>query len=222
MISNNSSTLELTSEPNPPVHYYQEHITNIIHHFYLSTDIGPATHYVEMIHAIRTAAPTDVVFIHLNSAGGHLDTGIQIINAMRESRAHIICSIESEAYSMASLIFLSADEFIVHENCMLMIHNFSSGMVGKGNEQRLRLDATSTLFERFARPLYVPFISEDEFDGVLDGKDMWFHTDEIRDRLIKNMNIANEDEMLGVLNHEEDDVEEEEVEVVKPKPKHKN
>ena len=173
------------------LHYYQEPIINSVHHFYISGDIGPALHYIEMIHIIRSAAPTDVVHIHLNSTGGQLDTGIQIINAMNESKAHIVCSIEAQAYSMASLIFLSADSFIVHDNSILMIHNFSSGIIGKGNEQRLRLNALTDLFEKFAKPIYLPFVSEEEFDGVIDGKDIWFLTDEIKERLDRCVSTDN-------------------------------
>ena len=178
----------MTSKPIEPeqtggVHYFQEQLSATVHHFYLSGEIGPAINYIEMIHAIRMAPPNDVIKLHLNTTGGQLDTGIQIINAMRESMAHIICVLEAQAYSMGSLIFLSGNEFVVQESSVLMIHNFSGGVFGKGHEQRSRLEAVSEWFEGFSHPLYVPFISQEEFDMVIDGKDMWIHTDEIETRL---------------------------------------
>jgi len=140
---------------------------------------------------IRSANKGDVVYLHLNTTGGQLDTGIQIINAMRESQAHVIASIEAQAFSLGSMIFLAADDYIVHENSMMMIHNFSSGMAGKGNEQRLRLEAITTMFDEFVRPIYVPFISDAEYEDVIEGKDMWLHASDIKDRLDEMVAIRN-------------------------------
>ena len=164
-------------------HYVQEMHQTSVHHFYLSGEIGPPNYYIEMIHLIRTASPNDCVYMHLNTTGGQLDTGIQIINAMRESAAHIVCSIEAQAFSLGSLIFLCGDDFVVHDNAMLMIHNFNGAMAGKGNEQRLRLEAVTTLFDQFVRPIYIPFLSDEEFDAVIDGRDIWLHSEGIKDRL---------------------------------------
>jgi len=171
------------SEVTAGFHYVQEMHQTSVHHFYISGEIGPPNYYIEMIHIIRTASPHDCVYMHLNTTGGQLDTGIQIINAMRESAAHIVCSIEAQAFSLGSMIFLCGDDFIVHDNAMLMIHNFNGAMAGKGNEQRLRLEAVTTLFDQFVRPIYIPFLSDEEFDSVIDGKDIWLHSEAIKDRL---------------------------------------
>jgi len=182
--------------PEIPVglHYAPEIQQSVVHHFYITGEIGPAHYYIEMIHIIRTAPSTDVIYIHLNTTGGQLDTGIQIINAMNESNAHIICSIEAQAFSLGSMIFLSADDYIVHENSMLMIHNFNGALSGKGNEQRLRLDAITTLFDSFVRPLYIPFIDEEEFENVIDGKDIWLQCEQIKERLEKMLELRNIDQ----------------------------
>lgn len=180
MTANNK---EMEPEQTGGIHYFQEQISANVHHFYITGEIGPAVNYIEMIHAIRSAGANDVIKLHINSTGGHLDTGIQIINALRESAGHIITILEAQAYSMGSLIFLSGDEFIVHDNAMMMIHNFSGGVFGKGHEQRSRLDAVSDWFETFAESLYIPFISPEELSMVIDGKDMWMHPDDIETRL---------------------------------------
>lgn len=163
--------------------YYQETEVRKIHHFYISSQIGEPEGYVDMIHKIQASPPSDVVYIHLNTSGGQLDTGIQIINAIQISQAHVICSIEAECHSLGSLIFLSADEFIVHDNCVMMLHNFSGTTLGKGNEQVAQLTATMKWFSMLAKKLYIPFINEEEFDRIFKGEDLWFQSDEIRERL---------------------------------------
>ena len=108
-----------------------------------------------MIHRIKMAGPEEMVYIHLNTPGGHLDTGVQIVNAIQSSQAHIVCSVEAESHSLGTLIFLAADEFIVHDNCMMMFHNFSGGVYGKGHEQKAQLDATIQWFTDLARKFKV-------------------------------------------------------------------
>lgn len=109
-------------------------------HFYLCEEIGAPSDYVDMVYRMMKATEDDTIFIHLNTPGGQLDTGIQIINAIQNTQAHVITVIESAAYSMGSLIFLAGDEMVINDNCMMMIHNFNGGFIGKGNEIASELD----------------------------------------------------------------------------------
>ena len=104
---------------------------------------------------------------------------------MLSTQAHVTVAIEANCHSLGTLIFLAADEFIVHDNCLMMIHNFSGGTFGKGNEQHSQLEAQIKWFSTLAKKLYVPFLSEDEFDRILRGEDIWLQSDDIRKRLEK-------------------------------------
>jgi len=160
--------------------FTSEHI-----HFYLSEEIGRPDEYTDMIHRINTAAECDSIFIHLNTHGGRLDTGVQIINAMQNSAARIVTIIEAEAYSLGTLIFLAGDELIVNDHCMIMFHNFKGAVVGKGHEQLAQLEATVTWFTELAREIYVPFLTEDEFERIIKGEDLYMHSIEIRERVAR-------------------------------------
>lgn len=175
---------ENENETRPYTHYEQT-VTRRVQHYYLSSAIEEPELYVDMIHKIQTASSDEIIYIHLNTPGGHLDTGVQIINAMQSSAAHITVSIEGNCHSLGTLIFLAADEFIVHDNCLMMIHNFSSGIFGKGNEQQAQLEAQIKWFNLLAKKLYIPFLSTAEMERVLKGEDIWIQSDEIRLRLEK-------------------------------------
>jgi len=168
-----------------PYEYYEQTLVRKVHHFYLSGLIEVPTAYVNMIHKFHIANADETIFIHLNTQGGDLSTGIQLINAMQTSPAHVICSLEGEAYSLGSLIFLAADEFLIHENSIMMVHNFSGGIYGKGNEQASQLEATLKWFNNLARSYYIPFVTEEELKGILKGEDLWLQADDIRKRLNK-------------------------------------
>ena len=172
-------------EQKPPYTYFEQQNIQRVHHYYLSEPIGDPAAYVEMIHRIRSGLPHEVIHIHLNTPGGRLDTGVQIVNAMRLSEAHIVCSLESQAHSLGTLIFLAADEFLVHDNCMMMFHNYSGGIWGKGNEQEAQVVATIKWFSEIARDVYQPFLTEEEVDSILKGEDLWVHSTDIRKRLTK-------------------------------------
>jgi len=187
--NDNVDILDEEDELTKPFHYYEQAVMRKVHHFYLSGPIREPQAYVDMFHKMGTATEEDLVYIHLNTPGGDLTTGVQMVNTMRYSSAHIVCSLEGEACSLGSLIFLAADEFLVHENSMMMIHNFSSGTYGKGNEQYQQLEATIKWFKKMAFDYYVPFITDDELSAILRGEDLWLQADEIRKRLNKMIKI---------------------------------
>lgn len=151
--------------------------------YYICGDIVEPQYYTELFHTLRTASSTDLVYLHLNSPGGDLNTGLQIINNMRASQARVVTILEGRAYSMAALIFLCGDELIVHDTCQLMFHTYSGNFAGKGNEQQAEVLAVSSWFEKIMRRLCVPFLSENEIKQILKGSDVWMDSDEIHHRL---------------------------------------
>lgn len=172
-----------------PYHYFEQQVVSRIHHFYISQAVEEPSKYVEMIHIIQVSGPDSVIFIHLNTPGGALDTGIQLVNAMQSSNAHIVCSLEGQVASLGTMIFLAADEFVVHDNCLMMFHNYSGGVFGKGHEQIAALEATTRWVEEIMKRLYVPFMSEEEFERVKRGEDLYFHSEEVRKRLARMVKI---------------------------------
>lgn len=157
--------------------------SQVNYNLYLCEDIGHPSMYIDMIQLIQYASEDTTITIHINCTGGRVDTGIAIINAMRASNAHIVTEIIGVAQSMAALIFLSGHEFRVHSHTQLMFHNYSGGNVGKGNEMRASQQAIDTTFSSLSNDICRPFMSEEEVELMLDGKDYWFHYDDIVARL---------------------------------------
>lgn len=216
-MNNTNNSDEQDFKPIPPYAYYETTQQMKIHHFYLSEAVGAPNEYVEMIHIIMNAGPSDLIYIHLNTPGGRIDTGVQIVNALRSTQAKVITSLESEAHSLGTLIFLSGDEFVVHDDCLMMFHNYSGGIMGKGNEQVAQLEATVKWFNKLAKRIYIPFLSEEEFEKIIRGEDLWLDSDEIKERLQVMI-----DHLIAERELEEDEEEEEEsepleMEVITPK-----
>lgn len=151
--------------------------------FYLSGEIGAPIQYTELLYTLRTASKSDLVLLHLNTPGGNFDTGLQIINNIGASDAHVVTILEARAYSMGAMIFLAGDELVVHDTCQLMFHNYSSALIGKGNEQQAQVMAISRWFEKVMRQVCKPFLTDDEVARILRGEDIWMDSDDIRRRL---------------------------------------
>lgn len=80
--------------------------------YYVCGEIQEPQYYTELFYTLRSAGPTDLIYLHLNSPGGDFDTGLQIINNMLASEAQVITVLEARAYSMAAMIFLAGDELM--------------------------------------------------------------------------------------------------------------
>jgi len=175
-------------EPAFPLPYgYYESVIPCRHIvFYLSDAIGHPNFYTDMVHRIRSATPNDIIYIHLNTPGGNLDTGVQIINAIRSTAAKVVTVLDGKAYSLGTLIFLAGHEFHVCDDCTMMFHNYSSGLYGKGNEQLAEVTAAAKWFSKLMRHICYPFLSKEEITSIEKGEDMWMDSDEVRKRL-KNM-----------------------------------
>jgi ATP-dependent Clp protease, protease subunit len=151
--------------------------------FYISGNILESHYYADLFYTLRTASETDIIYLHLNTSGGDFDTGLQIINNMQASSANIVTVLEARAYSMGAFIFLSGDEYIVHDNCQLLFHIYSGSFAGRGNEQQAEVHAVSSWFEKFMTRTCEPFLSRIEIKDVLKGSDVWMDSDEIRRRM---------------------------------------
>ena len=168
----------------PPFQLYTTTTEQVDYWFYLSTQIGAPSLYTDMIHTIRSASADSVIYLCVNTPGGRLDTGIQLINAIKSSKATIVGVLDAEASSMGSIILLAADQYIINDNCRMMFHDFSGGTSnGKGNEQIKELTAAIQLYNKLLKSVCVPFLSTDEVERIIKGEDFWMDSDQIRVRL---------------------------------------
>lgn len=77
--------------------------------------------------------------IEINSPGGLVISGIEMANAIKNSRAHLIAHVTGIAASMASVIACACDEIQMEEASFLMIHD--PWTYAEGNAEQLRKDA---------------------------------------------------------------------------------
>lgn len=152
--------------------------------FYLPLVIeDDATAYIDFFRAIHDARSSDEVNLHINCYGGECATAFQIIDNLRASQATVNISIEGNCCSAATMIALAGDSWDVYPHSYMMIHAYSVLNYGKRNEINSRNEFDKRWLDDNFRLIYKKFLTDEEIEQCLDGKDFYFNSDEIIERL---------------------------------------
>lgn len=174
---------------------------------YISQELIEPHLYVELFEKLRLATSTDTIFIYLNTPGGYIDTGVQLIHAMRNCQARIVCVLDGTVCSMGSLIFLAGDDFIVNDYSRLMFHNYSGGTYGKGHEQITNLESTNEWYSTLLTEISTAFLTDEEITNIVtNGHDLWLNAEDVRSRL---SDVVKYHESLLLVEQEELEIEQE-------------
>lgn len=183
--TNPEAPLDILGLLKPPKYSYRmEQCISTVHHFDLNDYIGAPSEYVDMLNIIRNATDLDAIVFHINSLGGRLDTTVQLINAMQSSPAKVYGIMEGDCASAASAILLNCDEIQIMPHTMMMIHNYSGGAVGTGNNMYNEILAYRNAYYDTFKEWYVPFLTEAEFDQMINSStDVYINAKQVVERL---------------------------------------
>ena len=188
----------------------RKEMTSTLYEYYLVDDIGEASDYIELCDVLRSASPNDEVIIRINSGGGSLATANMIVNAIRESQAHVHGFIESTCASAATLIYLACHSYSLSEDADMMVHTSSSMYGGKEHEQHSYVTFSRKKIHKMVRDRYAGFLTEKEIENVLNGQDYYFDSEDIAERLETYTEFQQkkfEAELEAFQKEQEDDIE---------------
>ena len=152
----------------------------------LARPITDIDDFEEEIMALEEAGEGDIIFMQLSSPGGNLETCDFLCRRMNESAAPIVVEIGMTCASAASAMMLQADDWIIRDSSTVMIHacSYSPGW-GKEVDMWASASYTNRLNREWLERTYRGFLSDQELQTVLDGKDLYFFADDLRERLPK-------------------------------------
>jgi ATP-dependent protease ClpP protease subunit len=139
--------------------------------------------FEEEFQLFAAAGERDVINIEITSPGGSLDTGHLICRAITSTAAHTVAYIGPTCASAATAIALACDEWEIDEMSSFMVHTASYGYAGIAPHVKANVDHNDKMIARFVRSTYAGFLSEEEIERVIDGKELYFEGDELADRL---------------------------------------
>jgi|ERR1700733_15290024 len=135
----------------------------------------------------------DTVVFHLAGYGGQVDTTIQLINTIKQSKAWIIMDVEAPVYSGHAYLALSGNELIMHKYTFLMLH-FSSILDldcsiqigsdrGVSNQEHCQNLKNANIFIATNLVNDLPVLSVDEKVQLYTGHDVYLQENEVNKRL---------------------------------------
>lgn len=120
--------------------------------------------------------------MYLNTTGGVVDSAFTIANAIKDSAAEVIAILNGTVASAGTIIALSCDDMIVKDHLSFMVHNYSGGIQGKGNEMKARQNFNDAHLNEAFKHFYTGFLTDDEIERVIDGTDLWMSSEEVKKR----------------------------------------
>lgn len=185
-----SDLLEMSTDP--WMGNYQMQVQHNHYRWFLDRDICSEHKYRDFIQCCISADDEDMIELLVSCQGGNLGTTISLVNAIRESSAFTRAVITSEAHSGASFVALSCDEVMAMPNSCMLIHNPRGVLGGNHQEIILRTKFDESYISDFYHEVYADFLTDQEIEDVLLGKDIWLKSDEINERVENRQKIRHE------------------------------
>ena len=173
--------------------YFMEHksITRLV--IPIDTAFKDPFHYRMVVNKIDELSEEDQIEIWLNSDGGDLSGLVALLTAIKTTSAQTLAVIQGSCHSAASILALSCDAIQVSPYATMLCHSIRFGTTGKGADVRAQVQHTNDFAESIFREAYELFLTEDEIEDVLKGRELWLNYDEISERLENKYAILNEE-----------------------------
>lgn len=153
-----------------------------IHRVYLTKAIGAPSQYTELFDLLVSAQPGEQIHFFINSPGGRVDTTCQLTSLMESCLAETYAHILGQAASAASVIPMYVDNLSVSPTSFMMIHNYSSGAYGKGDDLILSVTEQDKWVKNLFNEAYEDFLSPEEIAEVFRNQDIYLFPEQILER----------------------------------------
>ncbi len=155
---------------------------------FLYGETSSAFDFVEAINAIDNAEEHDSITIYLSGGGGCVSSTDAFLHAIETAQSrgvHVHCVASGLVASAHTFIILACSSYECAAGTHFLIHNGSLGDGGSYNQFKASSQFFLKYMETRFREVYHHFLSEEELDDVLEGKDLWLTAQQFSDRYQK-------------------------------------
>jgi len=146
-------------------------------------DIDSNDYFADLIELLRTATQEDVFHLYFSTDGGMLDATQELLAAMSVTEATVVGHLVNKAISAGSIIFLNCHEWQVYAGSHMMIHQMSYSAGGGNQNVKGQVDFYARMNEKLVKNTYTGFLTPEEIQDVLNGKDVYLEDVEVAERL---------------------------------------
>jgi len=146
-------------------------------------EFGDPRLYQSYFKVFDEAKEDDDIIIYFDSPGGNVTTLNLFLNALRRCKSKNILARVNHAASAAALLALYCDNIEFNTNATLMLHNYTGGFIGKGQEIKAEFEHCNKNFEELLRYICRKILTDKEIDEMINGKDFYLTGEEAIKRL---------------------------------------
>lgn len=184
--------------------FYMYNDTDVINDVDAYID-GPIEHhskYRHLLQYMRKMKEHDSLTLWVSSPGGYMDTAMQIIEGMNNTKGQVLVNVVGAASSAAGMIALAAPQLIVSDQAYMLCHAASYGIEGKQGDVESMVLFNQHLLKNTIRSIYRGFLTEQEIEEMLMGRDFWFDSAQMQERLEKRQ-VMIQAEIDGLLDEQD-------------------
>lgn len=164
--------------------------TRQMHNFsvHINEEIKSPDYYSKIFDMLIDAGEADMVTFFICSPGGRVDGLNVLLEGIRMTEAHTVAVLLGECHSAASILALNCNEIIVTDSAESLVHSCRFGSSGKAADIAAHTAHTLKTTEKLARETYGQgFLTELELKQMLEGKEFYFDSDQLRERLNRRL-----------------------------------
>ena len=140
----------------------------------LDEEVTAPGQYIQLMDILYNAKKGDIVHIKLYSFGGWVDSGLNIIQAIFNTQAHVITTGMSIVASIAAVIWLCGHERRMMPGSALMVHMPSGGQFGKTTDIEDECRQLNEFFSSLLKNIGRGIITEEEFVRIIENREDTF------------------------------------------------
>lgn len=153
------------------------------HNIYLTGPIGEVEQHIDRIEMIRTAPPDDIIRLIINTPGGHVTTMISYMQAIKESKATVICHAEGQVASAGTFIWLCGHQHSIADYTEFMFHNMQYGSGGDAANVETQVKFYSEWAKELRESVYEGLLTKDELMIIANAGEVYLSTKQVSERL---------------------------------------
>lgn len=141
--------------------------------------------HVRIFHELEHAPKDAKLKIIVRSHGGYINQGVALFETIIAgfNPENIEVYLHTYGYSMGSIFFCLFHESkrVITPFAHMMIHYYSGGYAGKGNEIEIEAQFKKDYIQNIMRHAYLTkgYLTKEEFRAMIEGKDYWFDAKEM-------------------------------------------
>lgn len=193
---NNNDLIKLIQQEPTQFEVFSQPIS-MVHRVTIDDDFTEVYQFAQLVDILDNAQEGDCVQIKLSTNGGALHSIVPLINAMQDTDAYIYVHVESDTASAGTVIMMLAHSCYVNPYSNIMLHTASYGFYGHSGNMDAHVAHSTKAIEKFVRDIYSDFITEAEMLRLLDGKELYFDSDECHKRFDARDKIREERESIS-------------------------